>query len=65
MQKEAAITWALLSTMGFPQFFERLNGKRIHRLENVLTLNFMLHDLMDRMCLWFEKLDGKVNSFYQ
>ncbi|KAG6835318.1 hypothetical protein H0H93_002745, partial [Arthromyces matolae] len=38
---------------------EELNGKSIHRLENVITLEKNIHEAFDTLNLWFEATDQK------
>jgi len=51
--------WNLLEMFGYAKLNE-LNGDKIHRLENVLTLTEELHSFMDSLELWFE---GTVGLF--
>jgi hypothetical protein len=41
---------------------DELNGPKIHRLANILTLGVYLHTQFDRLALWFEAND--VSSYY-
>lgn len=42
--------WAGLS-------IDEVQGKQIHRLENIITLSTPLHGLFDRMLIWFTHLE--------
>lgn len=46
--------WAVMDRFGYKQIPSNLNGNKIHRLENVLTLDIGVHSLFDRLKLWFE-----------
>jgi hypothetical protein len=37
--------------------FEELNGTGIHRLENVITLNYDAHTFFDTFQLWLEPVE--------
>ncbi|PPQ94170.1 hypothetical protein CVT25_003755 [Psilocybe cyanescens] len=43
---------------------EELNGPRIHRLENLLTLDVALHRFFDSLDLWFERSENdRINEY--
>jgi len=44
--------------------FQELNGKGIHKLQNVLTLHSDLHDLFDTLQLWLEPTVSDVDNIY-
>ena len=39
------------------ELHEMLNGNRIHRLENIITLQVVIHKLFDSLMLWFKPVD--------
>jgi len=36
------------------QLHDRLNGNEIHRLENIMTLDSIVHTAFDDLSLWFK-----------
>jgi hypothetical protein len=50
----AASVWAVLDRFGYKELLKELNGTKIHRLENILTLSLEVHELFDTLKLWFE-----------
>ncbi|KAK0460092.1 uncharacterized protein EV420DRAFT_1747063 [Desarmillaria tabescens] len=53
----AANAWTIIEHFGFPKILQELEGEKIHRLENVLTLEYDLHDHFDDLTLWLEPTD--------
>jgi len=49
----AASMWAVMSRFGHESLPDELNGSKIHRLENVMTLDNGVHTLFDQLKLWF------------
>jgi len=45
--------WALMSRFGHEQLPAELNGSKVHRLENVMTLVFGFHANFDQLMVWF------------
>ena len=43
---------------GFGYNVDNLNGTKVHSLFNVITMEKNVHDLFDRLELWFEKTVG-------
>ncbi|KAG9082390.1 hypothetical protein FS749_006876 [Ceratobasidium sp. UAMH 11750] len=58
----AAAVMAILESYGGININE-LNGKNMHRLENVLTLQVGLHDAFDTLQVWFVPLEGEENRY--
>ncbi|KAL1663541.1 hypothetical protein GGF50DRAFT_56678 [Schizophyllum commune] len=52
----AASVWSVLESFGHPEICEELAGDHAHRLENVLSLTYAMHDRFDRMVIWLEPL---------
>ncbi|KAK0207733.1 hypothetical protein IW262DRAFT_1281698, partial [Armillaria fumosa] len=51
-------TTSLLAVlMCFGYDIQKLNGDKVHSLFNVMTLEHNVHDLFDRLKIWFEKTD--------
>ncbi|KAF5310811.1 hypothetical protein D9619_008045 [Psilocybe cf. subviscida] len=49
----AASMWATMSRFGYDSLPEDLNGDKVHRLENVLTLSHVIHGFFDSLEIWF------------
>lgn len=49
---------AVMASFGFD--VEKLNGPKIHSLQNVMTLECDMHDAFDRLALWFESTVGTL-----
>jgi hypothetical protein len=45
--------WAVMSRFGHETLPDELNGSKIHRLENVMTLENGFHTLFDQLEIWF------------
>ena len=54
----AASAWAVMMRMGGVLGYDELNGEKIHRLENVMTLRTDLHGMFDTLLLWLEATVG-------
>ncbi|KAI4521694.1 hypothetical protein K525DRAFT_200608 [Schizophyllum commune Loenen D] len=52
----AASVWSVLESFGHPEICEELAGDHAHRLENVFSLTYAMHDRFDRMVIWLEAL---------
>ena len=50
----ASSMWAMMKQFGQPGFMDELDGSKIHRLANILTLEQFLHTQFDRLALWLE-----------
>ncbi|KAA1470712.1 hypothetical protein DENSPDRAFT_774926 [Dentipellis sp. KUC8613] len=50
--KQAPGVWAVLSALGHPELPLDLEGNKIHRLENIMTMNLECHALFDDLRLW-------------
>lgn len=59
----AAGVWAVMARFGYKNLPGDLNGNKIHRLENVLTLDKSVHDFFDTLELWFEPVKGIPNTY--
>jgi hypothetical protein len=57
--------WALLARYGGAPdtIFNELNGKGIHRLENMMILAQPVHELFDTLELWLEEVDVSIVIF--
>ena len=45
--------WAILQRLGYSKVLEELNGSKIHRLENLITLGYDVHMYFDKLLIWF------------
>jgi hypothetical protein len=55
--------WAIMDRFGYKDIAENLNGKGVHHLENILTLDMVVHHYFDNLKLWFEPTAG-ILLFY-
>jgi hypothetical protein len=42
-----------MQRFGYESLRDELSGPKVHRLENVMTLNYELHTDFDRLEIWF------------
>jgi len=49
----AATMWAVMCRFGFEELPAELNGSKVHRLENVMTLVHGFHVNFDQLMVWF------------
>ena len=45
--------WAVMERFGQKNLPEELNGSKIHRLENVMTVSLDFHFQFDQLKVWF------------
>jgi len=45
--------WAIMRRFGHEKLPDELNGSRVHRLENVMTLAPTFHMHFDQLKIWF------------
>ncbi|KAI0717850.1 hypothetical protein C8T65DRAFT_737652 [Cerioporus squamosus] len=57
-----ATAYDTLNRFGYTGIQQELVGLKIHRLENVLTLD-VLHRWFDFMAMWFEAIEGKPHTY--
>lgn len=43
-----------MDRFGYKNMFHSLSGNKIHHLDNILTSEPSIHDLFDRLDIWFE-----------
>ncbi|KAH8919308.1 hypothetical protein BT69DRAFT_1284910 [Atractiella rhizophila] len=53
-RNHAANAWAVMDRFGLSEIRRELEGQKIHRLSNILTLDSALHDLFDNLQLWLQ-----------
>ncbi|KAI9567970.1 hypothetical protein HD554DRAFT_2172717 [Boletus coccyginus] len=56
--------WAVLSMFTYISIIKDLAGNRIHRLENILSLNFYCHQLFDDLCLWLKPVGDVPHTYH-
>jgi len=45
--------WAVMKRFGYDTLPDDLNGLKVHRLENVMTLSHDAHICFDNLQIWF------------
>jgi hypothetical protein len=45
--------WAVLNRFGHEELPDELNGAKVHRLENVMTMAPGVHTIFDQLKVWF------------
>ncbi|TDL19325.1 hypothetical protein BD410DRAFT_792367 [Rickenella mellea] len=55
----AATMWAIMTCFGHAELPKELNGPKVHRLENVMTLCHDFHTLFDNLDVWFVPTNEK------
>ncbi|KXN81616.1 hypothetical protein AN958_04110 [Leucoagaricus sp. SymC.cos] len=55
----AATMWALMHRFGYDELPDDLNGAKVHRLENVMTLVPGFHMYFDQLLVWFVATNEK------
>ncbi|KAF9473949.1 hypothetical protein BDN70DRAFT_347629 [Pholiota conissans] len=53
----AGALWAILDHFGYSEIPGELNGSKIHRFENIMTMSALADELFDNLQLWFVKTD--------
>ena len=54
--------WSILSTSSRDTIIEDLAGNRIHRLENIVSMNIYSHVLFDELKLWLKPVEVCLSS---
>jgi hypothetical protein len=49
----AATMWGVMNRFGYEELPEQLNGSKVHRLENVMTMVTGFHLIFDQLKVWF------------
>lgn len=55
---------AILFRFGQIRAIEELTGMNLHRLENILTLDAVLHRHFDSLAIWLEKTDAVSHEYH-
>ncbi|KAI6030236.1 hypothetical protein EDC04DRAFT_2898507 [Pisolithus marmoratus] len=62
-QFHAAGVWAILSMFTSVNIVEELAGNRIHRLENIMSMQITCHRLFDDLVLWLKPVEGLPHTY--
>ncbi|KII85756.1 hypothetical protein PLICRDRAFT_178085 [Plicaturopsis crispa FD-325 SS-3] len=60
----ASRVWTILERFGYGDIRKELEGTAAHWLGNILTLDASVHDLLDNLNLWLEKVSGQDHTYY-
>lgn len=58
---EMSSMYTMFKVFGYSHTFHELNGRNIHSLENILTLELNTHVQFDLLQLWFEHYTSHVS----
>ncbi len=59
-ERYVSTVWTVLERFGHAGLREELAGEKIHRIDNVMTLEVSAHEFRNNMDLWFEEVEGRV-----
>ncbi|KAI0353930.1 hypothetical protein OH77DRAFT_1426783 [Trametes cingulata] len=66
-ESEVASVWAILDRFGYKDICEEIgiasSGARLHRLENIMTLDALVHTRFDDMKLWLEVVPDQMHCY--
>ncbi|KAI0334048.1 hypothetical protein GY45DRAFT_1295942 [Cubamyces sp. BRFM 1775] len=69
LEHEPATVRDILTSFGYQVVCEELGlgstNANLHRLENVMTLDIVLRNELDRLNMWFEAIDGQQKNTYK
>jgi hypothetical protein len=60
--KYAAGAWAVIQRFGNVSVIDELNGEKINRLENIITMAMDVRDLFNQLLVWFEETVRHFNA---
>ncbi|KAH9008972.1 hypothetical protein EDB84DRAFT_1280840 [Lactarius hengduanensis] len=60
--EHAASFWTILDCFGYKGFPQKMTGKKINSLDNVMTLELNIHNWFDQLAVWFEA-EGSPNTY--
>ncbi|KAM5538697.1 hypothetical protein V8D89_007726, partial [Ganoderma adspersum] len=59
--------WTILKRFGYEQVCHEIDGEtpeaNIRRMENIMTLDSMIHQGFDELFLWLEEVPGELNTY--
>ncbi|KAH9000144.1 hypothetical protein EDB92DRAFT_1829591 [Lactarius akahatsu] len=61
--EHAASFWAILGCFGYEDIQDKLKGKDINSLDNVMTLGMEIHHCFDQLMMWFEAVEGSPDTY--
>ncbi|PPQ70849.1 hypothetical protein CVT25_003949 [Psilocybe cyanescens] len=61
-QEYASTLWAIMHHFGYENLPDELNGSKVHRLENVMTLTPQFHIYFNKLDIWFVATN-KLNRY--
>ncbi|KIJ27250.1 hypothetical protein M422DRAFT_37885 [Sphaerobolus stellatus SS14] len=61
-EQYAATVWTVLDRFGYRGLSDELNGPKVHRLDNVITMELYVHNYFDNLRLWLIATD-EVNRY--
>ncbi|KAI0363225.1 hypothetical protein BV20DRAFT_907939, partial [Pilatotrama ljubarskyi] len=66
-ENEAATVWAILDRFGHRDICEEIgiasSGSRLHRLENIMTLDLPIHMRFDDLKVWFDAVPDQPHCY--
>ncbi|PIL24460.1 hypothetical protein GSI_14214 [Ganoderma sinense ZZ0214-1] len=60
----AARLWPILERFGYGDIHDALRGDKVHRLENVLMVNYIVHVAFRSMFMWLERTEDQPADCY-
>ncbi|TFY60732.1 hypothetical protein EVG20_g7319 [Dentipellis fragilis] len=63
-RQQAGGVWTVFSMFGHPEMPLELEGKKIHRLENIITMSLDCHEFFDDLRLWFKPVQACFLIFF-
>ncbi|PIL29682.1 hypothetical protein GSI_08120 [Ganoderma sinense ZZ0214-1] len=67
-EHQVATVWTILDRFGYKDICNELNadteGANLHRMENIMTLDTVVHDQFDELRLWLDEIPGEPNCYY-
>lgn len=62
-QSRSASVWSVLGMFTEVDLFELLAGRLIHRLENIMMLQYECHAVFDDLVLWLKPVEGAQDTY--
>ncbi|KAH0833819.1 hypothetical protein J3R83DRAFT_10982 [Lanmaoa asiatica] len=62
-RSQSANMWSILSMFSRDNITDDLAGNRIHRLENIISMNSVSHQLFDELHLWLKPVEGALHTY--
>ncbi|KAF9476305.1 hypothetical protein BDN70DRAFT_935166 [Pholiota conissans] len=61
--QQSSEVWAILSMFGKSEMPLELQGNKIHRLKNIITMCIDYHLWFDDLCFWFKPVKNEPNAY--